>query len=59
MGGVVGGWVKVEVKAISAQPTEVGVGLSWAELGKKKCLHQRPGSRQNYSDSCLENSSPV
>ena len=29
-----GGWVKVEIKAISAQPTEVGVGLSWAELGK-------------------------
>ena len=28
-----GGWVKVEIKAISAQPTEVGVGLSWAELG--------------------------
>ena len=29
------GWgVKVEIKAISAQPTEVGVGLSWAELGK-------------------------
>ena len=23
----------VEIKAISAQPTEVGVGLSWAELG--------------------------
>ena len=34
MGGV-GGWVKVEIKAISAQPTEVGVGLSWAELGNK------------------------
>ena len=30
-----GGWVKVEIKAISAQPTEVGVGLSWAELGNK------------------------
>ena len=29
----VGGWIKVEIKAISAQPTEVGVGLSWAELG--------------------------
>ena len=29
-----GGGVKVEIKAISAQPTEVGVGLSWAELGK-------------------------
>ena len=29
-----GGWVKVEIKAISAQPTKVGVGLSWAELGK-------------------------
>ena len=29
------GWVKVEIKAISAQPTEVGVGLSWAELGNK------------------------
>ena len=28
-----GGWVKVEIKAISAQPTEIGVGLSWAELG--------------------------
>ena len=28
-----GGWVKVEIKAISAQPTEVGVRLSWAELG--------------------------
>ena len=26
--------LKVEIKAISAQPTEVGVGLSWAELGK-------------------------
>ena len=24
---------EVEIKAISAQPTEVGVGLSWAELG--------------------------
>ena len=31
MGG--GGGVKVEIKAISAQPTEVGLGLSWAELG--------------------------
>ena len=30
------GWVKVEIKAISAQPTEVGVRLSWAELGNKK-----------------------
>ena len=28
------GGVKVEIKAISAQPTEVGVRLSWAELGK-------------------------
>ena len=27
--------VKVEIKAISAQPTEVGVGLSWAELGNR------------------------
>ena len=35
--GVVG-WVKVEIKAISAQPTEVGVGLSWAELGKSLTL---------------------
>ena len=26
---------KVEIKAISAQPNEVGVGLSWAELGNK------------------------
>ena len=26
--------IQVEIKAISAQPTEVGVGLSWAELGK-------------------------
>ena len=25
----------VEIKAISAQPTEVAVGLSWAELGNK------------------------
>ena len=25
--------MKVEIKSISAQPTEVGVGLSWAELG--------------------------
>ena len=25
----------IEIKAISAQPTEVGVGLSWAELGNK------------------------
>ena len=33
MGGLGGGVVKVEIKAISAQPTEVGVGLSWAELG--------------------------
>ena len=24
---------------------------------KKKCLHQRPGSGRNNSDSCLENSS--
>ena len=32
-GGGGGGGVKVEIKAISAQPTEVGVGLSWAELG--------------------------
>ena len=31
-GGVVG---VVENKAISAQPTELGVGLSWAELGNK------------------------
>ena len=30
------GWVKVEIKAISAQSTEVGVELSWAELGNKK-----------------------
>ena len=27
----IGWWF--EIKAISAQPTEVGVGLSWAELG--------------------------
>ena len=35
MAGWVGGWVAGEsgIKAISAQPTEVGVGLSWAELG--------------------------
>ena len=32
----ISGWVKVEIKAISAQPTEVGVGLSWAELGNNK-----------------------
>ena len=25
-----------EIKAFSAQPTEVGVGLSWAELGNKE-----------------------
>ena len=31
-----GGGVKVEIKAISAQPTEGGVGLSWAELGNIK-----------------------
>ena len=40
--GSLGGWywvvvgsggIKVEIKAISAQLTEVGVGLSWAELG--------------------------
>ena len=30
--------VKVEIKAISAQPTEVGVGLSWAELGNNAKL---------------------
>ena len=35
VGGWGDGWVKVEIKAISAQPTEVGVGLSWAELGNK------------------------
>ena len=35
LGGGAVGWVKVEIKAISAQPTEVGVGLSWAELGNK------------------------
>ena len=32
----ISGWVKVEIKAISAQPTEVGVGLSWAELGNNR-----------------------
>ena len=40
--GSLGGWywvvvgsggIKVEIKAISAQPTEVVVVLSWAELG--------------------------
>ena len=33
-----GGWVKVEIKAISAQPLEVGVGLSWAELGNNAMM---------------------
>ena len=29
----------IEIAAISAQPTEVGVGLSWAELGNKIVVH--------------------
>ena len=42
-----GGWVKVEIKAISAQPTEVGVGLSWAELGKKVKMKVTPPKHTN------------
>ena len=29
----------LKIKAISAQPTEVGVGLSWAELGNSSNLY--------------------
>ena len=43
-----GGGVKVEIKAISAQPTEVGVGLSWAELGKK--LNSQKFSKKILAD---------
>ena len=50
--GVGGGGV--EIKAISAQPTEVGVGLSWAELGNKVTDKQANKQTNGVISSLLE-----